>query len=241
MGAYLTRVPLFLAKAPPTIQGPEVMFSFNLFGYDVGVTESVVGEWIVVAFIGTLFFILGRNLKVKPEGKRQAAAEMVFGFFAGLIHDGMGPQFKKYTTYISSVICFSMFSNLSGLFGLRPPTADLSVVGAWGIMTFILVERYKLKTGKIKGFLKSFLDPVPVMLPFNIIGEFANPVSQTFRHYGNILGGMIIDTIIYWALGMFAVVIPAFLSLYFDIFASVVQAYIFVSLTMAYVSMADCS
>jgi len=241
MGAYFSQLPMTLIKDPPTIQGPEIVFDFNLFGYTVGVTESIIAEWVVVVFLGVLFFILGRNLKVKPEGKRQAAGEWVVSFFSDMVKDGMGPEFKKYTTYIGCLLVFSMFSSLSGLFGMRSPTADLSVVGAWGIITFVLVERYKFKTGGIKGFLKSFVDPIPVMLPFNILGEFANPVSQTFRHYGNILGGMIIGTIVYWALGAFAIFIPAMLSLYFDIFSAVVQAYIFVSLTMAYVSMADCS
>jgi len=232
---------MLLAKEPPSITGPMEVFSFDLFGYHVMVTESIIAEWCVLVVIGLLFFILGRNLKVKPTGKRQAAAEWIVSFFSDMVRDGMGPEFKKYTTYIGCLLVFSILSSLSGLFGLRSPTADLSVVGAWGLITFVLVERYKFKTGKIKGFLKSFVDPIPVMLPFNILGEFANPVSQTFRHYGNILGGMIIGTLVYWALGAFAIFIPAMLSLYFDIFSAVVQAYIFVSLTMAYVSMADCS
>ena len=78
------------------------------------------------------------------------------------------------------------------------------------------------------------------MLPFNIIGELANPVSMALRLFGNLVAGMVIGGLIYWALGSFAILIPAVASLYFDIFSAVIQSYIFIMLTMSYVSNAEC-
>ena len=109
----------------------------------------------------------------------------------------------------------------------------------------MLTLRNKLKTGGIKGYLKGFIEPMPFMLPFNIIGDIANPVSQTLRHFANILAGSVIGGLIYFALGQVAnglasIGVPAVCSLYFDLFSAFIQAYIFCTLTMAYVSMAEC-
>ena len=229
-----------MAEEAYSVNGPMQVFEYELFGIKLAFSESIVVEWIVMLILGIVFFILGRNLKVRPTSKRQVIAEMMVSTFCGMVNDSMGIRYKKYTPYISALFCFSMLSSLMGLFGLRSPTADVSVVGAWGIITFILVQRNKFRTGGVKGFFKAFVDPMPFMLPFNLIGEVANPLSQTLRHFGNILTGMVIGGLIYYALGTFAIGIPAILSLYFDLFSSLIQAYIFVTLTMSYVAMAEC-
>ena len=228
-----------MAEEAYSVNGPMKVFEYELFGMKFAFSESIVVEWIVMIILAVVFFILGRNLKVRPTSKRQVIAEMMVSTFSGMVNDTMGIRYKKYTPYISALFCFSILSSLMGLLGLRAPTADVSVVGAWGIITFILVQRNKFRTGGVKGFFKAFVDPMPFMLPFNIIGEVANPLSQTLRHFGNILTGMVIGGLIYYALGTFAIGIPAVLSLYFDLFSSLIQAYIFVTLTMSYVAMAE--
>lgn len=228
-----------MAEEAYSVNGPMQVFEYELFGMKLAFSESIIVEWIVILILGIVFFILGRNLKVRPTSKRQVIAEMMVSTFSGMVSDSMGIRYKKYTPYISALFCFSMLSSLMGLFGLRSPTADVSVVGAWGIITFVLVQRNKFKTGGVKGFFKGFVEPMPFMLPFNLIGEVANPLSQTLRHFGNILTGMVIGGLIYFALGSFAIALPAILSLYFDLFSSLIQAYIFVTLTMSYVAMAE--
>ncbi len=223
-----------------TVEGPIISMELDLGFYKLHITETIVSEFIVVVILGVLFWVLGRNLKVKPESKRQMLAEMIVTTFSGMVDDTMGSKYKIYTPYIGSLFCFSLLSSLMSLFGLRSPTADLSVTGAWGLITFVMVQYNRAKTGGAKGYFKSFIEPLPFMLPFNIIGEIANPVSQSLRHFANILAGMVISGLIYFALGNFAIGVPAVLSLYFDLFSSVIQAYIFVTLTMAYVSMSEC-
>ncbi len=240
---------LLAAAAEPAartfeVSGPLVIWSFDLFGITFNLTESITVQWIVMLVLAVLFFVLGRNLKVKPEGKRQMIAELIVTFFVKNVSDNMGEKYMKYVPYIGVIFCMSLLNSLAGLFGLRSPTSDLSVILAWGLITFVLVERNKFKTGGFKGWAKSFISPVPFMLPFNIIGEFANPISQSLRHFANILAGGVIGGLIYFALtgiawGLPAIGVPAVLSLYFDIFSSVIQAYIFIMLTMAYVLMAE--
>ena len=149
---------------------------------------------------------------------------------------------KLYTIYRRS-FCLSICS-MNRPFRPSSPTSDLSVTLAWGCITLVMIWYTKFKTGGIKGFLSSFVTPVPFMLPFNIIGEFANPFSQSVRHFANLLGGSVIGALLYYALGHVAnglgsIGIPAVLSLYFDLFSAVIQAYIFCMLTMAYVSSAE--
>lgn len=228
-----------------TVDGPLKSLVFEAFGKEWIVSESVVSQWIIIVVLGILFFILGRNLKVKPDSKRQAAAEWIVSFFSGYVEDSMGPRYKKaYGPYIGSLFCFIILSCLMGLFGLRNPASDLSVTASWAVITFVLVLYNKIKTGGMKGYLKSFIEPMPFMLPFNIIGDFANPVAQALRLFGNNVSGMVIGGLVYFALGgvaagLLSIGIPAILSLYFDLFSAVIQSYIFITLTMAYVSMAE--
>jgi F-type H+-transporting ATPase subunit a len=218
------------------INGPQIITE-NFLGLGITLTESVTVQWFVMLFLAALFFILGRNLKSRPEGKRQAIAEMIVGTFTGMVKDNMGASYFRYAPYIATLFCFSLFLSLSCLLGFRPPTADISVIAAWGLITFSLVTRNRWKSAfKNRRISKGLLHYVN---PLNLVSEISNPMSQSLRHYGNILAGVVIGGIIYWALGSFAVVVPAAVSLYFDIFASVLQAFIFITLTMVYTAMAE--
>ncbi|MDR0804569.1 MAG: F0F1 ATP synthase subunit A [Oscillospiraceae bacterium] len=215
-----------------------------LTGVDFIISESVIMQIPVMVFLIALFIFLGHNLKVRPESKRQAAAEWIVTFFRNTVEETMGPKYTRgMTPYIASLFLFSMCSSLQGVLGLRSPNSDLFVVLTWGLTTFIMVQANKFRTGGVGGFLKSWVQPVPVMLPFNLIGDPAAAVSITLRQFGNIMGGCVITGLIYFALAnaRLSVGVPAVLSLYFDFFAAVVQAYIFIMLTMCYIGGADCT
>ncbi len=227
-----------------SVDGPLKSITFELFGKTWIISESVLSEWIIVVILGIFFFLMGRNLKVTPTSRRQVIAEYIVGTFTGQVNDNMGSRYKAFAPYIGALFCFIMLGCLMGLFGLRNPCSDLSVTGSWALITFVLVLINKFKTGGVKGYFKSFFDPVPFMLPFNIIGDFANPIAQALRLFGNNVSGMVIGGLVYFALGgvaagLASIGIPAVLSLYFDLFSAFIQSYIFVTLTMAYVSMAE--
>ena len=214
----------------------------ELFGEGSGLwlTESVIVQWIVILILLAVVLILTHNLKPVPETKRQAAAEMLVEFVRDTVHGTMGTKYNAYTPYIMTLLCYIMINNLMGLMGLRNPTADVSVTGTFAIMTFVLVQYNRAKTGKFKGYFKSFIEPLPFMLPFNIIGEVANPLALALRLFGNMVAGTVIGGLIYFALGNFAILVPAVASLYFDIFSAVMQSYIFIMLSMSYISSAEC-
>lgn len=157
----------------------------------------------------------------------------------------MGEFFQGFAPFIAAVMALSAFSSLLSLVGLYPPTSDLNVVAGWAILVFILITHYKFKCGPIQ-YLKSFAEPVPFLAPLNIISEIATPISMAFRHYGNILSGSVISVLVAAALGglsnlllgwlpgvlgeipFLQIGLPAVLSVYFDVFSGLLQAFIII-------------
>lgn len=223
-----------------TVSGPLIVASWEMFGMTWNLTESVIVQWIVMLIILVICLVLGTGLKVIPTTRRQALAEWLVTFVNDMVDGSMGEKYKSYKPYIGILIVYVILCNLISLVGLRAPTADVSVTATLAIITFFMTQYNRAKTGKLKGYLKAFIDPLPFMLPSNIIGEISNPVSMALRLFGNMVAGMVIGGLIYFALGNFAVLIPAVASLYFDIFSGVIQAYIFTMLTMSYISNAEC-
>jgi F-type H+-transporting ATPase subunit a len=157
----------------------------------------------------------------------------------------MGKGNRRFAPYIGALFTFSILGSLISLLGLRSVTADFSVVLTWALITFIWVHYTKIRTNGFFGYLKGYASPVFVMLPMNVLSEVSLPVSMSIRHFGNIASGMIISGLVYFALtsitksigvAFMTIGIPAVLSLYFDLFSSFMQAFIFIMLTMVNVS-----
>ncbi len=236
-----------------SITGAMVYFTLNMPIQDLPITEAQVNSFLVLISIFGLCLFMTHGLKVKAELKRQYLLEWCIEKVKGLVKDNMGDFFSGYAPFIASIIALSAFSSLLALCGLFAPTSDINVVAGWSILVFILITYYKLKGGLLN-YLKGFTEPIFVMLPLNILGEVATPVSMAFRHYGNVLSGSVIAVLIAAALqGLSSLVLgwlpgflgeipflqiglPAVLSVYFDIFSSCMQAYIFAMLTMLNIS-----
>ena len=235
------------------ISGAKIYFTLPLPFQDLPITESQVNSWLVMISIFFLCLWFTHGLSVRAKLKRQLIAEWVVKQTESLVSANMGDFFKGYAPFIGAILALSAFSSLLSLFGLFAPTSDINIVGGWAILTFILITYYKLKGG-LFNYLKGFTEPIFVMLPLNIIGEVATPVSMAFRHYGNVLSGSVIAVLVASALGglsnmllgwlpgflgdipFLQIGIPAILSVYFDIFSSCMQAFVFAMLTMLNIS-----
>ena len=123
-------------------------------------------------------------------------------------------------------------ANMIGLFGLKSPTKDVGVTGALALMSIVLIEFSGVHKKGVKGFLKSFAEPIPLMLPMNILEIFIRPLSLCMRLFGNVLGAFVIMELLKMIL---PVGLPVVFSLYFDIFDGLLQAYVFVFLTSLYI------
>lgn len=233
------------------VNGPKVIFEIG----PVHITETIVNMWIIMAVITVICAWLTHGLKVKPTSKKQIVAEKLVGMVYSMVETTMGKRCIGYAPYIGTLFTLSAVGSLSSLVGLRPYTADLSVTLGWALVTFLLVYISNIKHNGVLGFLKGFIEPVPVMLPLNIVSEIANPISLSFRHFGNIAAGTVITALLYGALAalssvvlqfipvafinsipIFQLGLPAMLSIYFDLFTSFLQAYIICMLTMVFIS-----
>ena len=223
------------------VTGPKVAFHFDVFGVRINVTETIIISWGIVIALTALVLFLTHNMKKKPEKKRQVIAEFLVEIVDNLVKSTMGEKYKSYGPYVAALFASSIFGSLVSLIGLRSVTADYSTVLTWALMSFVMIEAAKIKADGIGGYLKGFINPL------NIISEVSTPVSMSFRHFGNIAGGMIITSLIYFALTglssaiglavpIFTIGLPAVLSLYFDLFSGFMQAFIFIMLTMIYIS-----
>ena len=142
----------------------------------------------------------------------------------------------------------SLFGSLISVSGLRPTTADMNTTLGWALIVFFLIHYSNIKFHGLKAYLKGYLDPIFIMAPLNVLSEIATPISMSFRHFGNMAGGLVITTLLLSGLAAFSnailgflpvpllqIGIPGVLSLYFDLFTAAMQAFIFSMLTKAYV------
>lgn len=214
------------------------VFSYTLFGQTVWITTSHVCILIVLlVMIG--FFIAARitmNHATEVPGTFQNIVELIVEKLDGMVGGVMGQWAPKFRNYIGTIFMFILLSNISGLFGLRPPTADYGTTLALGIITFCLIHYNKFKHQKVKGVIAGLCDPWPFWMPINIIGDLAVPVSISLRLFANVLSGLVMTTLIYGLLGKIATIWPAALHVYFDLFSGAIQTYVFCMLTMTYVS-----
>jgi F-type H+-transporting ATPase subunit a len=220
------------------VNGPEIIWVLPI-GKGIPITQTVTTTWLLMAILVGLSIFLTRGLKTKPAGKQVIAEVIVDGIY-NLTETTMGKKFKNFAPYIGTILLLVGVANISGLLGLRPPTSDLNTTLGLSLITFVLIHFTGIKTKGIGGYLKGFLEPMPFLLPINLMGEIATPISLSFRLFGNILGGLIIMTLVYQALGWIALLpIPAVLHAYFDLFAGLLQSFIFGMLTMVFVSLAS--
>ncbi|MFQ7521648.1 MAG: F0F1 ATP synthase subunit A [Terrisporobacter sp.] len=215
------------------------------------ISETVVTSWMIMAGLIIAALLLTRNLKPVPTSKVQIMLEYVIVSLRNLVHSNMGEDVEKrmpnMLAYIGSLFLFFICSNLIGLLGFKSPTTDVDTTLAWALMTVFLIYFEGMKAKGLK-YWKGLLEPIPLLLPLNIVSEFATPISLTFRPFGNILGGTVIMGLLYKFLGYIStlipnvsipflqLVIPVPLHLYFDLFSGCLQAFIFVMLTMVFVS-----
>lgn len=235
------------------ISGAKIFFELP---FGITITETQVVSWGVMLVIAVLCWWLGRNLKVKPESKRQVVAEYLVTTVQNMVRSNMSEKFDFFAPFIAATMALSALSSLSSLLTFFPPTADFNTTFGWALIVFIMITYYKLKTNGVGGYFKSFTEPIPVFAPFNFLSELSTPIAMGFRHFGNVASGMIISTLVYAALAalssmllgwlpgfladipIFQIGLPAILSVYFDLFSGCLQAFIFCMLTMVNVKLA---
>lgn len=214
------------------------VLQYRMFGQDFWITTTTISMWIVTIIILLVGVLANKALKNANDvpGTFQNALEYAFEMLQKMADSILAGNAKRFVNYIGTIFLFILFCNLSGLLGLRAPTADYGVTFLLGMVTFFIVNYQGIKNRKMRHFTSLF-EPTPILFPINLIGELANPLSISLRLFANLLSGVIIMGLWY---GMMPLLvnngIPAALHIYCDLFSGCIQTYVFCMLTMVYIN-----
>ena len=213
----------------------EPLFHIEFFGYNIGIAQSIIVQWCIIALVAILCIYFTRNLKIIPN-KKQNVIEIVIDSINNLVRDNMGESYMGFVPFVGTIAVFLVFMNLTGLIGIKPPTVDYSVALGLGLITFFAVHWYAIKKVGIGHYFKGYAEPYAFILPINLIERVMLPVSLSIRLFGNMTAGVVIIELAYESLahltGFAQLFMPIPLHFYFDLFDGLIQMVIFVMLTM---------
>ncbi|MCL2621241.1 MAG: F0F1 ATP synthase subunit A [Defluviitaleaceae bacterium] len=208
----------------------------------ISINDTLISTWIIGGIL-IIFAIIARikikNFKPVPETRFQNIIEAMVEGFDNFVAGVMTRKYAFLGNWFFGVFMFLVFANISGIFGLRPPTADFATTYPIALTTVILMQymgiRYNMKKGE---YVREFFRPVFLFAPLNVISEFSRSISLSLRLFGNMAGGLIVMGLIYGLFPWFlSIGIPGGLSIYFDIIVGALHAFMFVVLSMYFIMM----
>lgn len=199
---------------------------------------TVWGLWVslVIIILAAIFriFCVPRFSKI-PKGI-QNVLELSISKIEDYTYSSAGKRIGgNLPAYIFTLALFLVGCAALELFDIRSPSSDILMTFALALVTFFLINFYGLKEKGFRGRLNDYIKPTPIMAPIKLITDIALPVSMACRLFGNMLAGLIIMELVYFALGSFAAGPPAILGLYFNVFHPLIQAFIFITLTLSFI------
>lgn len=202
---------------------------------DVGgfsLSMTVVYTWIIMAALTLVAVILRLTviprMQETPKGA-QNVLEILVENLVKYTKSNVGDLGNNLPAYLFTVAAFMVGSAILELFGVRAPTSDITMTFSMALITFVLINYYGLKVKGVGGRLKRYKNPM------NLVSDLAIPVSLACRLFGNMLGGLIVMDLLYFAMGSYAVAVPSVVGLYFNVFHPLIQAFIFVTLTLTFI------
>ncbi|WP_147820885.1 F0F1 ATP synthase subunit A [Salidesulfovibrio onnuriiensis] len=197
---------------------------------------TIVYTWLVMALLVLACILITRRMTPSENMSRwQNLLEIVVGFLRGQIRDVFGESPDMYVPYIGTLFVFIAVCNLLAVVpGFEPPTASLSTTAALALTVFAAVIGFGLMRRGVKGYLLQYVQPTPMMLPFNILGEFSRTLALAVRLFGNMMSGAKIAAIL---LAIAPLVFPILMNA-LGLLTGIIQAYIFAVLAMVYIASA---
>ena len=200
----------------------------------VEISRPVVTTWAIIAALGIASYTGTRKMSVRP-GRWQTVLEGLVDVLGQQIRDVVRTDPEPFLPLIGTLFVFIAAANLSGLLpGVKPPTASVETPAALALVVFFSVHAYGIRAQGVGRYLKSYLEPNPLLLPLNVLSELTRTFSLMIRLFGNVMSHELIVGIVV-ALAGLLVPIP-FMAL--TILVSLVQAYIFSILATVFVGAA---
>ncbi|WP_417255636.1 F0F1 ATP synthase subunit A [Celeribacter halophilus] len=216
---------------------PDQTVIFEAWGIPVNAT--IFYTWIVMALLTVTSYLITRRLRADvPPSRWRTTLEVIVQGIQGQIQEvAQGPT-RYLLYYAGTLFLFVAMSNLLLVVpGFEPPTASLSTTTALALSVLVAVPLFGITSRGLGGYLKTYLEPSFIMLPFNIISEFSRGISLAIRLYGNIMSGAVIAAILLSVAPFFFPVVMDVLGL----LTGMIQAYIFAILATVYISSATAS
>ena len=200
----------------------------------VPVTGVVVTTWAIMAVLALGAALAARNLHRAPSSW-QTALELLVETIDGQIRETMLSDPGPYRPFIGTLFLFILAANWSSLVpGVEPPTAHLETDAALALAVFLAVIVFAIRAGGLRGYLRGFASPTPLMIPLNLLETITRSLSLLVRLFGNVMSGVFVIGIVLSLAGLL-VPIP-FMAL--DLLTGLVQAYIFAALAMVFIAAA---
>ena len=236
----------------------EVFASIKINGQGIPlINDAVITLWVVSAIIVATVLILTHKLDIVPS-RRQAAVEIFYDFCHKFAGDQIGVHGREYAAYLGTLLLFLGASNMISLiniipggdflgqlfnkgepigfsFSLHPPTRNFNVTLCLALVSIALVIHAEFKYKGARGWLRGFYEPMPIFGFVKVLDYIVRPMSLCLRLFGNVLGAVIVMTLLY-NMTRIPLLYPAVFGVYFDIFDGGLQAYVFVFLTAVYLS-----
>jgi len=205
----------------------------RIAGLELG--EPVLLSFVVTAILAALSCWIGRRLAARP-GRLQIAAEAVVTAMAGAVGEVVpAADVARVLPFVATLWLFILAANLLGLVpGLASPTRDLSVTAALAALVFTAVHVYGIRAAGWRGYLRHYLKPNPIMLPFHLISELTRTLALAVRLFGNMMSLEMAALLVLLVAG-FLVPVPLLL---LHVVEALVQAYIFGMLALIYIGSA---
>jgi F-type H+-transporting ATPase subunit a len=196
------------------------------------ITNTVVTTWAIMAVLWLLTWLMSRRLRMEP-GPAQTALEGIVATIEEAV-TAVAPQHaRQILPFIGTLWVFLVIANLSGLIpGVHSPTRDLSATAALAILVFLSTHWFGLRMQGLKNYLRHYLMPSPILLPFHLISEVTRTIALAVRLFGNMMSLEMAALLILLVAGFLAPV-PI---LMLHIVEALVQAYIFGMLALIYVA-----
>ncbi|QDU10728.1 F0F1 ATP synthase subunit A [Gimesia aquarii] len=198
--------------------------------------RTIIYTWVVMSILVCISWLVTRNLSSSTKISRgQNLLEVLVTGLRNQIREVSQQDPGSYLPFIGTLFLFIVVSNILAIVpGYYAPTSSLSTTAALATCVFIAVPIYGIANQGVKGYLKQYISPSVLMLPFNIIGELSRTLALAVRLYGNMMSGAVIAAIL---LGFVPLFVPILMQA-FGLLTGVIQAYIFSVLAMVYIASA---
>ena len=215
----------------------------SLFGTEIRFdVTAIIMSWVVIVLLVLLALWLRRGLRQPVEEKptrTQAALDTLIGLLKGQLADNFASERLAIMMFpfVSTLFLFVLLSNWLGVVPyLSSPTQDINVTFGLALLVFVISHVLAIRLKGARRWLKGFAEPYAFMLPINLVGEIAKPLSHAFRLFGNILAGTFLVTVI--MAKFMPIALPSALSIVFGLFFGGIQAFVFAILAVAYINVA---